>query len=614
MWLSGLDPRTGWRTDRPVLVDPDVYQLLQLQDLGPDGSTLEDHLAFIGTVQSRAEACGAALDGFLAAQEVVIPENVGLGIKEVDPEHIELEAAIEGVTDEGQVSQERLLGEITPRVVSVPREGQRTKRVVFPSSVREQLEEISKKRRVEGEDVPRFLENPEAYVPFGLNLEEFSERVKGFRTVVYNSRPYLHVKASQGGWFEGVPGVALEPVHGESEVGTTGQARSEMGPDEFLKLAEQAQREGREYVRHGDGWIRINPTATQQFKAVLGEGQPTGDGGIRIPEKALLDICENLESLEFDLPPIEALGLHRELGSFRDPPVSTRFQGELMPHQRYGYRWLSYLSEKGAGGLLADDMGLGKTIQVLAHLAELADNNALRPSLVVCPKTVIENWKREFSRFLPSVDVASDVGRGTTAEELAARDVRVLSYDTLRRQQLTLGKVDWQCLVCDEAQYAKNPTAQRTVAVKALKSHHRAALTGTPVENGMVEFWCVMDFVRPGLLGSWSDFRTAYEKPLIDADTEDGRKPIVDSLLGNLGTHYLRRLKDEVLDDLPVKTERVIEIPLSPRQLELYANIVRVAHEGGRGAALAAITRLLLVCAHPDSLDARYNRKLCMRV
>ena len=113
--------------------------------------------------------------------------------------------------------------------------------------------------------------------------------------------------------------------------------------------------------------------------------------------------------------------------------------------------------------------------------------------------------------------------------------------------------MDWQLVVSDEAQYAKNPTAQRTSALKALKARHRVALTGTPVENGLIEFWCIMDFVRPGLISSWRDFRNEYERPLSEMSTGEEREPLVRSLLERLNPHYLRRLKVTVLDDLPEK-------------------------------------------------------------
>jgi SNF2 family DNA or RNA helicase len=284
-----------------------------------------------------------------------------------------------------------------------------------------------------------------------------------------------------------------------------------------------------------------------------------------------------------------------------------------------GYRWLAFLLDKQTGGLLADDMGLGKTVQVIAHMGRLAEENRLRPSLVVCPKTIIENWQRELRRFLPQQDVSVVTGGLVPADALAEQDVVLMSYDTLRCNQLEVAKVDWQMVVCDEAQYTKNPTAQRTTAVKALKSQHRVALTGTPVENGMIEFWCIMDFVRPGLLGCWSDFRSEYERPLVEAQDERAREPLVDHLLGKIGRHYMRRLKDEILRDLPPKTECVIQAALGPLQFELYRRIAVEGRTGGRGAALAAITKLLIVCAHPLAVDGdistyRYQKDECPKL
>ena len=134
----------------------------------------------------------------------------------------------------------------------------------------------------------------------------------------------------------------------------------------------------------------------------------------------------------------------------------------------------------------------------------------------------------------------------SSKEVLNQFDVVLTTYDTLRIDQAKLGTVDWNMVVCDEAQYAKNPTTQRTCAVKALKSKHRAALTGTPVENGLIEFWCIMDFVQPGLLGSWADFRTNFERPIVQGD-EEQRSEKIQSLLSQIKGHYLRRMKEEAL-------------------------------------------------------------------
>ncbi|MHB8767289.1 MAG: DEAD/DEAH box helicase, partial [Deferrisomatales bacterium] len=230
------------------------------------------------------------------------------------------------------------------------------------------------------------------------------------------------------------------------------------------------------------------------------------------------------------------------------------------------------------------------------------------PHLVVVPKTLLENWSREVAKFSGgTVGVHQYDGRRFSRESLAGCDIVLTTYDTLRRDQARLGTVDWNLVACDEAQYAKNPTAQRTSAVKALKARHRAALTGTPVENGLIEFWCIMDFVQPGLLGSWADFRRDYERPIVEgaADERDG---YVQRLLEKIQGHYLRRLKTEVLKDLPAKHAHYREVALGDDQFDLYRRIAREGKAGGKGAALGAIQRLIILSAHPDAVSGASAR------
>ena len=146
----------------------------------------------------------------------------------------------------------------------------------------------------------------------------------------------------------------------------------------------------------------------------------------------------------------------------------------------------------------------------------------------------------------------------------------------------------WQIVLCVEAQYVKNPTTGRTTALKALKSEMNLALTGTPVENGLSELWCIFDFVRPGLLGSLKEFRQAWEAPIVRANSEEQRKQAARKLLGQIRHNYLRRLKENVLE-LPDKHEQKLECTLSPFQIALYARIIREAREGGRGKMLSAL-------------------------
>jgi hypothetical protein len=583
----------------PILVPGEVFDLLQLGEHGPSTATLESHLEFIAAVQRLARACDADLDQFLSTQDVVVPEVVEVVPEEVAVDRITLKPRV-ALPPGIDLDPAALASQTTPRVLSVRHRDGKTSRIVFSGGLRETLSQLRQRTEIRDADVPRFLENPEAFLPPGLDLFDFSKRVVGFKTVVYNSRPYLHLRASQGGWFEGIPGIEIEPSRDGG--GFDGKARM-LSRDEYRQLLTDAKKTGAEYVKFGDGWVRTDQRALEQLQAVTDKGEVVRPGVFRFPAKAILEIYQNLDELEFELPPAETVGLARHLSEYPDPPIPAAFKGELLPHQRAGFRWLAHLHEKGAGGLLADDMGLGKTVQVISHLARLSETGEIGPSLIVCPKTIIDNWVREFDRFLPDEEVFVYDGKSLTADVLRRKNLVITSYDTLRHRQLELAKVDWRCVVCDEAQYAKNPTAQRTSAVKALKSHHRIALTGTPVENGLIEFWCILDFVRPGHLASWSEFRDSFERPLVNVSDEGARRPLVDKLLDALHPHYLRRMKEEILTDLPAKTEREIAVPLGELQFNRYREVAAAAKQGSRGDKLAGITRLLMVCAHPLAVE-----------
>ncbi len=318
-----------------------------------------------------------------------------------------------------------------------------------------------------------------------------------------------------------------------------------------MRQQNEARETGQEYVRFGNGWLKVDPSNAEEFLGRIDQFEESEGGTVRIPTHALLDIYENLDQLEFDLPPIESLGLHIDWGALPDVPVPSSFNGQLKAHQILGYHWLSQIDQKSTGGLLADEMGLGKTVQVIAHMSRLAESGKLSPCLIICPKTIITNWQREIAKFFPSHgSIYAVEGGPVSSQTLSQVDIVIMSYDTLRRHQFEIGKVDWQFVVGDEAQFAKNPTAQRTTALKALKSGHRVALTGTPVENGLIEFWCIMDFVRPGLLKSWSEFRDDYEKPLLAEEDAGPREGLVRSLLElhqKCLVHLLRDINDALL-------------------------------------------------------------------
>ncbi len=579
---------------------------------GIDWINIEQRMSYLASTKDAAKKADASIDSYLENEDYEFRNEADLDLREISSEQLQIVPQIQGL-DDYHINAEELLNGQVRGVVSKPLSPSKRNRMVLSKTLRENIEKLPKKGMITGVKVPKLLTQPETIIPEGFDLSLFSKRVKGIQTKVYNSRPYIHVGKNRGGWFEGIPGIEMEDwspaPEGESEGrgGIYGTKPPNLSEDTYRELSRRAKESGEEYVLHEGNWIRIDPEISQRFNDTLNELEEQS-GVYRIPAGSVLEIYQNLELLEF----IDTQSFSKDDSNLPDdipqidPPDS--FNGQLYPHQLYGYKWLHRLSNKFIGGLLADDMGLGKTIQVIAHMLKLREVGISGPHLVVIPKTLMANWLREIHQFSSGTLTAYSFDgpqRHIDASMLNQFNIVLVTYDTLRRDQARLATVDWHMVICDEAQYAKNPTTQRTCAVKALKSKHRAALTGTPVENGLIEFWCIMDFVQPGLLGSWRDFRNEFERPIIDSEGNE-RDNKIQELLTKIKGYYLRRLKDETID-LPDKSVQIIETKLSEDQARLYRMIAVNAKAGGRGAMLGAIQKLLMLCAHQSTFDQTFN-------
>jgi SNF2 family DNA or RNA helicase len=295
-------------------------------------------------------------------------------------------------------------------------------------------------------------------------------------------------------------------------------------------------------------------------------------------------------------------------------PSPSDFVGTLRPYQTRGYSWLAFLTKWGLGACLADDMGLGKTIQAIALLLREREEakDGLSPALVVCPTSVVGNWRREIGRFAPGLRVmvhhGGDRARG---EDFAAAarsyDVVISTYGLARRDVDDMKQVAWSDVILDEAQNIKNPHAKQTQAVRSLEAANHVALTGTPVENRLSELWSIMQFLNPGFLGSQTGFRQAFALPIERYQDQAA----TERLKGLVGPFILRRLKTDptVIRDLPEKLEMKVYCDLTAEQATLYEAVVKEsleradsADEEGiqrRGVVLGALTRLKQVCNHP---------------
>jgi SNF2 family DNA or RNA helicase len=294
---------------------------------------------------------------------------------------------------------------------------------------------------------------------------------------------------------------------------------------------------------------------------------------------------------------------------FRELPTPEGFTGTLRPYQLRGYSWLAFLGRFGLGACLADDMGLGKTVQTLA-LIQHQWRQQQRPTLLVCPLSVVGNWNKEARRFTPDLPVLIHHGtrrlKGEALRQAAAQQGLVVSsYGLLHRDLKDIESVDWAGVVLDEAQNIKNAQTRQSQAARSLKSLYRIALTGTPVENHVGDLWSLLDFLNPGLLGSESTFRNDFFIPIqLEQDAEAA------AYLKRLtGPFILRRLKTDpsIISDLPAKLEAKVYCNLTREQASLYAAVLTNLTEAletavgmkRRGLILAALTRLKQVCNHP---------------
>ena len=289
----------------------------------------------------------------------------------------------------------------------------------------------------------------------------------------------------------------------------------------------------------------------------------------------------------------------------------------LRGYQKTGYRWLKTLDSYGFGGILADDMGLGKTIQVIALLLDEAGKKEHTTSLIVCPASLVYNWENEFRIFAPSLKVVTVTGMAGEREELLnhgdEQDVLITSYDLLKRDVDLYKSRSFRFQIIDEAQYIKNASTQSARAVKNIDAKNRFALTGTPIENRLSELWSIFDFLMPGFLFNYRKFKKEYELPIV----RDQEKTVLESLHRLIGPFLLRRLKKDVLKELPDKLETTVYSAFDKEQKELYAaNAFRLKQElerlEGRSGKdniqiLSALTRLRQICCDPHLCYENYK-------
>ena len=386
-------------------------------------------------------------------------------------------------------------------------------------------------------------------------------------------------------------------------------------------------------VRVRGRWLELRAGEAQKLAEFVRSGRRPGEGRTMSVAEALRaaagvdEAVDGAPVLGFPVLGVEADGLLGALlrGELADRAEVTGtpagFAGELRPYQQRAVAWMGLLERTGLGACLADDMGLGKTAMVLALVQAgrgaqgakargRGGPKAPGPTLVVCPTSVVGNWKREAEKFVPELKVTVHHGSGRArdakfSEQIAGADIVITSYSLVDRDRAALGALRWSRVVLDEAQNVKNPEAKQTKAVRGLPATRRIALTGTPVENHLGELWSIMEILNPGLLGSAGAFRDNFAVPI-----ERYREPEAAEKLRALTQPFiLRRLKTDksIISDLPEKMEMKVLCNLTREQATLYRAVVdemlqKIDEAEGierRGLVLATMLRLKQVCNHP---------------
>ena len=293
--------------------------------------------------------------------------------------------------------------------------------------------------------------------------------------------------------------------------------------------------------------------------------------------------------------------------------IPSSLEAILRSYQKEGYQWLCHALKHHMGVILADDMGLGKTLQMLALIEKEFERNHTLTCLLVCPSSLILNWKDEILRFTPRLSYQCIMGDASTRAKLIQNPscLYLTSYDYLRKDVALYQDMSFDIMILDEAQYIKNQGTKNAHVVKSISCKQRFALTGTPIENSLSELWSIFDFLIPGYLGSYHSFKNFYEFPIVRWQDEER----LSMLRKKVSPFILRRMKKDVLTELPEKIETTLKISFNESEKKVYyAHLAMIhdelrdylgLHDGNvdRISVLAQLTKLRQICLDMRLVD-----------
>lgn len=573
-----------------------------------EDKTLDYNLRCFAEIKALAAQAGCQLDSYLENENVYAPERIKIEIGR-DDEGFTVEPAVDiEENDKFQTYFDKIRK--VQAQYPVQRENGERVRIVLNKEQKENLHYLKEQcgKHKTREEIQKMIEQPTEYFdPNAFDLSElYSDRV--IEIGVYKPKFYPFICPYKSCW---IAGATVEtPQNGTTKV--TINSEEEL---EKLKREIQSAKENKKgIVEYNKTQLDIEDamflaqTAEKQLKDPSQPAKVENENGNEA--RNVLIIEENAEELGFAVKE-RIIEKGDKYTLFTDPFLQEGFS--LKDHQKEGVAWLQHLyKSKASGCLMADDMGLGKTLQILYfidwHSRKYANH---KPYLIVAPISLLENWKNEYERFfmqprmkinmLTSQDVTRKFDK-SIVDKMQKMDIILTNYESLRISQLNFCAVEFDVVALDEAQKIKSPGTLVTNAAKALKCNFKIAMTGTPVENSLLDLWCIMDFCVPGLLGNAKAFAAQYQNPLKKEDTD-----IV--ALGNevhdkLGVYFMRRLKKDAAKDLPDKIELKEKVLMPPVQKEAYASVVNDYTSGIQPNMLVTIMHLREVSEHPYLYDS----------
>ncbi len=401
-------------------------------------------------------------------------------------------------------------------------------------------------------------------------------------------------------------------------------------PSELQEIMKQYKLK-KKYHRLKDGsFIKLEDNETLKFIDNITEDididySKIKNGSLSLPmyRSLYLDkILENTTSIKVNKDAsyknlVESIN-EKDVAEFEKPKI---LKADLREYQKVGVNWLITLDSYGLGGILADDMGLGKTLQVISVISKYIENDGKKPVMVVCPSSLCLNWQNEIEKFaegITSIVIHGNFNeRKAQIEDISQFNVVITSYELLKRDIDIYKEMNYsfKYIVADEAQYIKNNNTQNAKAIKEIKAETRFALTGTPIENSLSELWSIFDFIMPGYLFSYRKFKELYETPIVKENNEYAMK----KLRKLIEPFVLRRIKGEVLTELPDKVVSVLNSQMTDEQEQIYLAYLAKAKQNAMAEIkengieksgikiLALLTRLRQICCHPSLFLDNYE-------